>query len=84
MFNSDRDGQLALDSHASTTALYPISTVSALTGVNPVTLRAWERRYGLVTPHRTSKGHRLYTEADVALIREVIGLLGQGVPVSRV
>jgi hypothetical protein len=28
------------------TELYPIRTVATLTGVNPVTLRAWERRYG--------------------------------------
>ena len=26
--------------------LFPIREVSRLTGVNPVTLRAWERRYG--------------------------------------
>ena len=42
--------------------LLPIRTVSLLTGVNPVTLRAWERRYNLVTPQRTPKGHRLFTD----------------------
>ena len=30
--------------------LYPIRTVSSLTGINPVTLRAWERRYGMIKP----------------------------------
>ena len=40
--------------------LFPIRTVSAETGVNPITLRAWERRYGLVNPRRTDTGHRLY------------------------
>ena len=49
-------------------ALYPIRTVSTLTGVHPVTLRAWERRYGLIRPHRTPKGHRLYTRADVDIL----------------
>ena len=39
--------------------LLPIRTVSILTGVHSVTLRAWERRYGLITPQRTPKGHRL-------------------------
>ena len=34
------------------TGLFPISTVSKLTGVNSITLRAWERRYGLVNPER--------------------------------
>ena len=33
--------------------LFPIREVSRLTGVNPVTLRAWERRYGLIQPTRT-------------------------------
>ena len=28
--------------------LLPIREIARLTGVNPVTLRAWERRYGLV------------------------------------
>jgi DNA-binding transcriptional MerR regulator len=64
-------------------ALYPIRTVSSLTGVHPVTLRAWERRYGLIRPHRTPKGHRLYTQADIDLIREVIGLLGTGISIAQ-
>ncbi|MDX1336249.1 MAG: MerR family DNA-binding transcriptional regulator, partial [Gammaproteobacteria bacterium] len=35
---------------------YPIRTVTDQTGVHPVTLRAWERRYGLIKPERTPKG----------------------------
>jgi DNA-binding transcriptional MerR regulator len=70
--------------HDNPDALYPIRTVSSLTGVNPVTLRAWERRYGLVKPHRTPKGHRLYTEDDIALIREVVELLGAGISIGQV
>jgi hypothetical protein len=34
---------------------FPIREVSRLTGVNPVTLRAWERRYGLIQPTRAPK-----------------------------
>lgn len=64
--------------------LYPISTVSALTGVNAVTLRAWERRYGLVRPTRTSAGHRLYTETDVERIKTILKLLDEGIAISRV
>lgn len=64
--------------------LYPIRTVSAMTGVNPVTLRAWERRYGLIKPQRTPKGHRLYTEHDVQVVQRILELIGQGVPISRV
>ena len=65
-------------------ALLPIRTVAVLTGVNPVTLRAWERRYGLVRPKRTSKGHRLYTQAHVEEIRRVLALMRTGVPISQV
>ena len=64
--------------------LLPIRTVSSLTGVNAVTLRAWERRYNLITPQRTPKGHRLYTHKDVERINQVIGLLSQGISVSHV
>ena len=40
-------------------ALYPIREVARLTGINPITLRAWERRYNLIEPVRTESGHRL-------------------------
>lgn len=64
--------------------LVPIRTVSSLTGVNSVTLRAWERRYDLVKPARTSKGHRLYTMADVATINQVVSLLDNGMSIGQV
>lgn len=62
----------------------PMRTVASLTGMNPVTLRAWERRYGLVRPLRTAKGHRLYTHDQVAQIRRALALVERGVPISRV
>ncbi|MDH3986323.1 MAG: MerR family transcriptional regulator [Gammaproteobacteria bacterium] len=62
----------------------PIRTVANLTGINPVTLRAWERRYSLITPRRTPKGHRLYTNDDVELIKQVLDLLDQGISISQV
>lgn len=65
-------------------ALFPIGTVSEQTGVNTVTLRAWERRYGLLKPRRTPKGHRLYSQQDVERVKQVLILLEQGIPVSRV
>ena len=64
--------------------LLPIRTVSILTGVNAITLRAWERRYGLVIPQRTPKGHRLYTQQDVERIKRIIELLDQGISVGHV
>lgn len=64
--------------------LYPIREVSRLTGVNSVTLRAWERRYGLIQPQRTPKGHRLYARDDIQRIERILQWLGRGVPVSQV
>lgn len=64
--------------------LYPIRTVCGLTGVNPITLRAWERRYGLIQPVRTESGHRLYRQADIDLIHRVLAQLDRGIPISQV
>jgi DNA-binding transcriptional MerR regulator len=65
-------------------AFFPIRTVSELTGVNAITLRAWERRYGLIQPHRTEKGHRLYSMQDVDFIKDVLDVLKRGVSIGRV
>ena len=41
-------------------------------------LRAWERRYRILTPARTAGGQRLYSEADVARVRFVQRLVAEG------
>lgn len=64
--------------------LFPIRTVSELTGVNPITLRAWETRYGLIEPIRKSSGHRLYTQEHIDLINRVVGLLDRGMRIGQV
>ena len=64
--------------------MYNISAVSSLTRVNAITLRAWERRYGLIRPARTPKGHRLYSEQDISTIKQVVKLLDQGIALSQV
>jgi len=63
---------------------YPIREVSRVTGVNSVTLRAWQRRYGLLKPARTEKGHRLYSDADIARIRDIQHWLERGVAIGKV
>lgn len=62
----------------------PIREISRLTGVNTVTLRAWERRYGLLIPQRTNKGHRLYSRADIDRVKEIQVWLGRGLAISKV
>jgi DNA-binding transcriptional MerR regulator len=66
------------------TESFPIRTVSEITGVNSVTLRAWERRYGLIKPLRTPKGHRLYTRDDIRLIQEILERLSRGMSISQI
>lgn len=65
-------------------ALYPIREISRLTGVTPITLRAWERRYELIEPVRTDSGHRLYTQSHVDFIKNAVELTKQGIPISKV
>ncbi|NBG94044.1 MerR family transcriptional regulator [Pseudomonas sp. 9.1(2019)] len=62
----------------------PIREVARITGVNAVTLRAWERRYGLIVPHRTAKGHRLFSAAHIQRIQHILTWLNRGVSVSQV
>jgi DNA-binding transcriptional MerR regulator len=64
------------------TARYPIRAVSKLTGIGIDTLRAWERRYGVVTPVRDDRG-RMYTEADVARLRLLNGAVERGHSIGR-
>jgi DNA-binding transcriptional MerR regulator len=62
----------------------PIREVARQTGVNAVTLRAWERRYGLIVPQRTPKGHRLFSTDHVQRIQAILTWLNRGVAVSQV
>ncbi|MEO5988678.1 MAG: MerR family transcriptional regulator [Candidatus Eisenbacteria bacterium] len=65
-------------------ARFTIRAASALTGINPNTLRAWERRYGLVRPERTPKGYRLYSEDDIQRLRAIRRTMQQGISVGQV
>jgi DNA-binding transcriptional MerR regulator/methylmalonyl-CoA mutase cobalamin-binding subunit len=63
---------------------YPIRTVATLTGVNPITLRAWERRYGLVKPTRTATGQRVYSRADIDTVHRILSLMENGISIGQV
>lgn len=64
--------------------LYAIRDVADITGVKPVTLRAWQRRYGLIQPQRTEKGHRLFTTQDIERIKQIQSWLAKGVSIGKV
>jgi DNA-binding transcriptional MerR regulator/methylmalonyl-CoA mutase cobalamin-binding subunit len=63
---------------------FTIRTASALTGINQNTLRAWERRHGLIQPERTPKGYRLYSDDDIERLRLIQRALAEGVSIGRV
>lgn len=61
---------------------YTVKQVSSLTGIAPDTLRAWERRYGVVRPKRTESRYRLYDDADLERLRHMATLVASGSPAS--
>jgi MerR family transcriptional regulator, light-induced transcriptional regulator len=60
-----------------------IGELSRRTGVRTDTLRAWERRYGLLRPERTEGGFRLYGSADEARVRAMKARIEAGVSAAE-
>jgi DNA-binding transcriptional MerR regulator len=66
-----------------TTPIYNLKAVTKETGLSPATLRAWERRYGLVKPHRSPGGHRLYSRQDIEMLKWLIARQHEGLSISQ-
>jgi DNA-binding transcriptional MerR regulator/methylmalonyl-CoA mutase cobalamin-binding subunit len=64
--------------------LYPIRYVSQRTGLTPHLIRAWEKRYQAVVPHRSAKNRRLYSEADVLRLKLLKTITDAGHTISQV
>lgn len=64
--------------------LYSIGEVAERCAINPVTLRAWQRRYGLFKPQRSEGGHRQFDDEDILRIEEIKRLIKSGVSVGKV
>jgi len=62
---------------------YNIKAVAQMVGLLPVTLRAWERRYGLPTPSRGGQGYRLYSEHDVQTLRWLKSQIDAGMNIGQ-
>jgi DNA-binding transcriptional MerR regulator/methanogenic corrinoid protein MtbC1 len=62
---------------------YNINITSKLTGLSAHTLRAWEKRYQIVTPKRNSSGHRLYSDDEVIMLRRLNDLCNHGHSISQ-
>jgi len=59
-----------------------IHRVAKLTGLSKDVIRVWEKRYGLVTPSRSSNRYREYSDEDVALLRFVKAQMEQGATIG--
>jgi DNA-binding transcriptional MerR regulator/methanogenic corrinoid protein MtbC1 len=58
--------------------MYTIKQASRLTGVPVPSLRAWERRYGVVVPRRTDSGYRIYDEEALRAVSDMRRLVAEG------
>ena len=58
--------------------MYTIKQASRLTGVSEASMRAWERRYGVVVPHRNQSGYRVYDEQALAAVSTMRRLVDEG------
>lgn len=64
--------------------LHPMRIVVLRTGLTPDLLRAWERRYAVVTPTRSNGGQRLYSDADVERLALLMRAVNGGRAISQV
>jgi len=59
-----------------------IGELARQTGVQPSTIRAWERRFGFPAPGRSPGGQRAYSDADVEAVAAVRRLVGEGLTLA--
>jgi MerR family transcriptional regulator, light-induced transcriptional regulator len=62
---------------------FRIGELASRSNLSPDVLRAWERRYGLLCPERSSGGYRLYSQEDVERVRAMARHLDAGVPAGE-
>lgn len=63
---------------------FNIQFVSNITGINPHTIRAWEKRYNAITPQRDSNGRRLYTDGEIKRLSKLNKLVQMGNSISDI
>jgi MerR family transcriptional regulator, light-induced transcriptional regulator len=65
------------------TPRFRIKPVSQQTGIPPITLRAWERRYQILSPRREQNRYRLYSEVDIQSLKWLKTQVDMGVTISQ-
>jgi MerR family transcriptional regulator, light-induced transcriptional regulator len=69
--------------HYSNVPLFNTKAVVQQTGITAPTLRAWERRYMILSPERGQNDYRLYSERDIAIIRWLKERVDAGMSISQ-
>ncbi len=64
-------------------AIYSIKAVAHMADVTEPTLRAWEKRYSILSPGRTESGHRRYTKRDIYRVMWLKQRLEEGMSISQ-
>lgn len=72
-----------VDNAADTTGQFAISVAADRADMQIQNLRVYERR-GLLQPTRTSGGTRLYSEADIEVLRRIAELLDAGLNLAGI
>ena len=70
--------EIKSDQPADDAGVYVISVAAQISGLQPQTLRQYDR-LGLVSPNRTEGRNRRYSLRDIALLRAVQRLVGEGI-----
>ena len=70
--------EIKSDQPADDAGVYVISVAAQISGLHPQTLRQYDR-LGLVSPNRTEGRNRRYSLRDIALLRAVQRLVGEGI-----
>lgn len=63
---------------------YTIRDLVNLSGVKAHTLRVWEKRYGIIHPHRTHGNMRTYCDSDLKNLLNISFLNRKGIKISRI
>ena len=71
------------EEHSDDEAVYVISIASQLSGMHPQTLRQYDRM-GLVSPGRASGRGRRYSLLDIASLRNIQRLVGEGINLAGI
>lgn len=69
--------------HYADVPLFNTKAVVQQTGITGPTLRAWERRYMILSPERAQNDYRLYSERDIAIIRWLKDRVDAGMSISQ-